>query len=243
MARTAATRARATNTYSGHNPWGSPPTQAPSDIPFPIDYSQDFPECGGSGQLACQSNGYPSFCTNAGSNITLTGSANGDTPITDNIYCASGSGTPSNPASWNGTITITMSGKNVLTDTFVGGSISYTGSGNDTLSPCGYTVSGYSAANCSSSVPAPATSNYPAFYATGTSSTALNITISGGQTFNGDMFVPNGTADLTMSGNKTLTTFIEGNNINVTMSGTLQGDGPTADGAGGSSGGNVSLVQ
>ncbi len=30
-----------------------------------------------------------------------------------------------------------------------------------------------------------------------------------------------------MSGNKTLTTFIEANDITVTMSGTMQGDGPT----------------
>lgn len=230
------------NTYSGHNPWGSPPTQSSSDAPFPIDYTTDFPACGGSSELACQSNGYPSFCTNSGTNITLTGSTNGDTAITNNIYCASGTGSPANPSSWNGTITIDLSGKNVLYDTFVGGSVSFTGSGSDTLNSCGYAVSGYTAGNCAS-VPSPVTTNYPIFYATGTSSTAVNITVSGSQTINGDIFAPNGTASLTMSGNKTLTTFIEANNISATLSGTFQGDGPTANNTGLSAGGNVQLVQ
>ena len=234
------------NTYSGHNPWTSPPTQSPSDVPFPIDYTKDFPACGGASQLACQSNGYPSFCTNSGANITLTGSTNGDTAITNNIYCASGTGSKSDPSTWNGTIQIDLSGKNVLYDTFVGGSISFTGSGNDTLNACGYTASGFSATNCTASTPSPVTQNYPIFYATGTdcsNSCPLNVTVSGGQTFNGDMFAPNGTADLTMSGNKTLTTFIEANNIKVTMSGTMQGDGPTASNTGSSASGNVQLTQ
>ncbi len=232
------------DTYSGHNPWSSAPTQAAQDIPFPIDYTQDFPACGnGSGQSACQTNGYPSFCTNAGASITLDGSTNGDTAITNNIYCASGSGQPSKPSTWNGTITISMSGNNTLYDTFVGGSISFTGSGKDTVSSCGYAGSGYTAANCSSTVPAPTTANYPIFYATGTSSTAINVTVSGSQTLNGDLFAPKGTASLSMSGNKTLTTFIEANNISATMSGTLQGDGPAATNTGSSAGGTVQLVQ
>jgi len=236
---------QSSNTFSGHNPWGSPPTQSSSVAPWPIDYSKDFPACGGSG-TACQSNGYPSYCTNSGANITLTGSTNGDTTITNNVYCASGTGTKSNPSTWNGSITIDLSGKNVLYDTFVGGSISFTGSGNDTLNACGYTTSGYSSTNCTSGVPSPVTTNYPIFYAVGTdcgNSYPLNVTVSGGQTFNGDMFVPNGTAALTMSGNKTLTTFIEALDIKMTMSGTLQGDGPTATNTGSSSSGNVSLSQ
>ena len=232
-----------TNNYNGHNPWASPPTQSPTDIPFPIDYSQDFPACGGSGQAACQSNGYPPFCTNSGTTITLTGSTNGDSTITNNIYCASGSGVPSDPSTWNGSITIALSGSEVLYDTFVGGSISFTGSGKDILSSCGYQLSGYTAGNCASSVPAPLTTNYPIFYATGSGSNALDITVSGSQTFNGDMFVPNGTASLTMAGNKTLTTFIEANDISATISGTFQGDGPTANNTGSSATGNVQLIQ
>jgi hypothetical protein len=235
--------------YAGHDPWSSPPSQASTDYPYPINYAEDFPACGGSGEAACETSGdgplagYPSFCTNAGANITLTGSTNGDSAINDNIYCASGTGTPSQPSTWNGSITIDLSGKDTLFDTFVGGTITFTGSGNDVLSACGYTTAGYAAANCAASVPAPTTPNYPIFYATGTSSTALNVTIAGGQVVNGDMFVPNGTAYLSMAGNKTLTTFVEGYDVNASISGTFQGDGPTSSGGGGSSGGSDSLVQ
>jgi hypothetical protein len=228
---------------NGHNPWIVPPTQAPTDIPYPIDYTKDFPACGGSGQLACQSNGYPSFCTNSGANITLTGSTNGDTTIPFQIYCASGTGQLSDPSTWNGTIQINLSGKVTLYDTFVGGSINFNGNGKDVLNSCGYAVSGYTASNCAPSVPAPLTPNYPIFYATGNCSTALDVQIGGGQTINGDMFAPNGTALLSMNGNKTLTTFIEAQDINASMGGTLQGDGPTANNTGSSAGGNVQLIQ
>jgi Putative Flp pilus-assembly TadE/G-like len=236
--------------WSGHDPWTTEPTQATSDVPFPIDYTQDFPACGtGTGEIACQSTGsplapgYPSFCTNGGASITLNGSTNGDTAITNQIYCASGTGNPAEPSTWNGSITIDLSGKNTLYDTFVGGTISFDGSGNDTLSSCGYTTSGYTAADCASTVPAPTTSNYPIFYATGTSSTALTVNVSGSQTLNGDLFAPNGTANLNMSGNKTLTTFIEGLDINANVSGTMLGDGPTAGTSGSSGAGSDYLVQ
>ncbi len=235
--------------YAGHDPWSSPPSQASTDYPYPVNYAEDFPACGVSGEAACQPSsagplaGYPSFCTNAGANITLTGSTNGDSTINDNIYCASGTEPPSQPSLWNGQITIDLSGKDTLYDTFVGGTIRFTGAGNDVLSACGYTTAGYAATNCAGSVPAPLTPNYPIFYATGTSSTALNVTIAGGQVLNGDMFVPNGTAYLAMAGNKTLTTFVEGEDISASISGTFQGDGPTSSGGGGSAGGSDSLVQ
>lgn len=230
-------------TYSGSNPWATPPTQASVDYAYPIDYTKDFPACGGSGEAACQSNGYPSFCTNEGSSITLTGSGSGDSAITNNVYCASGTGTKSTPSTWNGSITITMSGSYTLYDTFVGGSISFTGSGSDNLSSCGYSTSGFTAANCGAGVPAPTTQNYPIFYATGSSSTALSVTVSGSQTLNGDLFAPNGTAALTMSGNKTLVTMVEANNISGTISGTFEGDGPAAGTSSGTAGGAVQLVQ
>jgi hypothetical protein len=238
-------------TYKGHNPWNSPPTAYPTDVPFPIDYSQDFPACGGSGTGACQTSGasagYPPFCTNSGANVTLTGTTSGDYVATNNIYCASGNGKKSDPSTWNGTITIALSGKNVLYDTFVGGSISFTGTGNDTLSSCGYALSGYTpSSNCPQSVPSPVTTNYPIFYATGTdcgNNYPLDVYVRGSQTLNGDMFVPNGTASLDMNGNKTLTTLIEANDISASIGGTFQGDGPTANNTGSSSSGNVQLTQ
>ena len=90
--------------------------------------------------------------------------------------------------------------------------------------------------------PAPTTSNYPIFYATGTSSTALTVNVSGSQTLNGDLFAPNGTANLNMS-EQDVTTFIEGLDINANVSGTMLGDGPTAGTSGSSGAGSDYLVQ
>ena len=234
---------KATTNWSGsQNPWATPPTQSSTDYPFPIDYTKDFPACGGTGD-PCESNGYPSFCTNSGPSITLTASGSGDVPVGGNIYCASGTGTPSTPSTWNGSVTINVSGNYTWYDTFVGGTITYNVSGNEALSSCGYTTSGYSVGNCSSSVPAPVTGNYPIFYATGTSSTAMNLNISGGQTLNGDVFAPNGGAYLNLSGNKTLVTCIEGNNVTGNVSGTFQGDGPAVGPLATGGGGTVSLTQ
>ena len=240
--------------WNGHNPWTSPPTQASVNYPYPVDYSTDFPACvkGGTGASACASNGYPSFCTNEGVNITLIGSTqdNGDNPDyvkTGNIYCAIGQdGIPTDPSTWDGTITITLSGKDTLYDTFVGGSIDFSGSGHDVLSSCGYSVGGYQTSTCTFNgitPPVPTTTNYPIFYATGSSSTALNINVSGSQGLNGDAFTPNGGALFNMSGTKTLTSFIEANDINANISGTLQGDGPAAGSLGDPSNGSISLVQ
>ena len=237
-----------TVTYAGQDPWSSAPTQASTDYPYPINYANDFPACGGTGEAACLPNsagplaGYPSFCTNAGANITLTGSTNGDSTITDNIYCASGTGNPSDPSTWNGSITIDLSGSDALYDTFVGGTISFTGSGKDILSACGYATAGFTAANCAASVPPPVTANYPIFYATGSGSSALDVSVSGKQILNGDMFVPNGGTSLSMSGTKTLTTFVEGYDISAAVSGNFYGDGPTSATGVGSTGGSDSLV-
>jgi hypothetical protein len=45
-----------------------------------------------------------------------------------------------------------------------------------------------------------------------------------------------------MSGNKTLTTFVEGYDISAAIGGTFQGDGPTSATGVGSTGGSDSLV-
>jgi hypothetical protein len=60
---------------------------------------------------------------------------------------------------------------------------------------------------------------------------------------NGDMFVPNGGASLSMAGNKQLTTFVEAYDISASIAGDFYGDGPTSSGGGGSSGGSDTLVQ
>jgi hypothetical protein len=86
------------------------------------------------------------------------------------------------------------------------------------------------------SVPAPLTTNYPLFYATG-SATAIDGS-SGGQTLLGDMFAPNGTVNL---GGGTDTTFVEAQKVSASGGG-LTGDGPTDTGTT-SLTGSVALLQ
>ena len=258
--------AGSTTTGGNKDPWKTSPPTAHGYITWPIDYSTDFPACGGSGEALCQASGqlqnYPSYCTNGSATITFTG-ANGDSPIPGNIYCAIGTGSPSTPSTWNGTITINSSGNNTFDDTFIGGSITYMGSGGDTISPCGYTASGFSSSACpgtsSNPVPAPPTGNYPIFYVVGADqaqpcvlstqttagSCALNVFSGGNLTLDGDVFVPNGTAGITLQGDQSPgDTFIEANFINAIMNGNFSGDGPTTSGSGSTSGGGTDyLVQ
>jgi hypothetical protein len=252
-----------TSTTGGnHDPWQtSQPTQASSLITWPIDYSKDFPACGGNGESACV-NGYPSFCTVSGYTITVNNQIVGDQPQADQVYCASGPppAKPSDPSTWTGSVTLNMSGNNPIEDTFVGGTISYTGNGGDTISPCGYTASGYSSSSCSAPAPAGNTSNYPVFYAISTdpspaacaagtnvaTSCAFSITSGGNLTLDGDTFVENGTASLNFQGNQSAgNTFFEANSITATLNGNFNGDGPPpgSNGSGSGGSGSVSLVQ
>jgi hypothetical protein len=253
-----------TSTTGGnHDPWQtSQPTQASSIITWPIDYSKDFPACGGNGEPACV-NGYPSFCTNESTNSTipLNNQIVGDQPSAGQVYCAIGPppANPHDPSTWTGSITLNMSGNNPIEDTFVAGTISYTGTGGDTISPCGYTASGYSSSTCSAPAPAGNTSNYPVFYATGldpnptacaagtnvATSCAFSITSGGNLTLDGDTFIENGTASLNFQGNQSAgNTFFEANSITATLNGNFNGDGPPpSSGGGGGGSGSVSLVQ
>lgn len=254
------------NHGGNHDPWQTgDPTRASQAMTWPIDYSKDFPACTpgttcqGSGDVAP---GYPSFCTNGSSNpIVLDDSTLADTPKAGQIYCASGSGHPYDPSTWNGTITITSSpnATNTWTDSFVAGEIDYAGKGNDTMSACGYTASGYSSATCSAPAPAGNTSNYPVFYAVGadpsssacaaagtnaSTSCALSLNSGGNFTLYGDAFVQNGTASLSFQGNQSAgNTFIEANTIQANLAGNFNGDGPTVSGTTGTGGSGVTLVQ
>jgi hypothetical protein len=210
--------------------WSEAPAAELATTSYPIDYTQDFPACGGTGP-ACASSGYPTYCTKVQANFTNL------TPATDNIYCATGtvggSVVASDPSTWNGQIT--LSGGGTTFDTFVGGTITYD-IGDNHLSACGYQQPPlkYAAANCSSSVPTPTTGNYPVFYATAATSTAINLSGSGNGTLSGDVFAGNGTVAIgQITGTPTLLTFIEGYDIVVQkIAGTVTGDGPAAGSSG-----------
>ncbi|HWD70851.1 MAG TPA: pilus assembly protein TadG-related protein, partial [Solirubrobacteraceae bacterium] len=244
-----------------HDPWKTgDPTQASAPMTWPIDYTKDFPACGTAGD-PCQLNGYPSFCKNEGTNIivgTTAGLPPSDKPSPGLIYCASGTSTNlGDPSTWNGSVTISMSGSNTINDSFVGGTISYSGDGGDTISACGWTASGYSSSSCSS--PAPATPNYPLFYAVGkdpnsaacaagtnpATSCAFSMQSGGNLTLDGDMFVENGTGSFNFTGDQTAAnTFIEANTIVASLDGDVKGDGPPVDNGNGTGGpGTISLVQ
>jgi Flp pilus assembly protein TadG len=254
-----------TSIGGNQQPWNtSQPTQASSVISWPIDYSKDFPACSGN---TCQANGFPKYCTNTSTNAggIIFGGATGGMPTPGIIYCAAGAGTGvnvSDPSTWTGAITINSSGNNTFDDTFVGGTINYTGAGGDTISACGWTASGYSAAACSfngTSPPEPAaTTNYPVFYAVSqdpnpsncaagtavSTSCAFSLVSTGNLTLDGDVYVENGTADLNLQGNQSAAnTFIEANAIGATLAGNFNGDGPSTTGGAGAGSGTDTLLQ
>jgi Flp pilus assembly protein TadG len=204
---------------SNSNTFTSGPTAAAPLTAWPINYALDFPACSGT---CTGPGGTPSFCTS--SSTATSEYLKTYTPSnlsSDNIYCDVGTGTASTPTTWNGAIEVAGG---PVTDTFVGGTVTI--DGGTTLTACGWTLSGYQASSCGTSIPAPVTANYPLVYAVG-SGTSVNDS-SGGNTFYGDLFGPNGTIDI---GGGSWTTFAEGNQINASGGGfTVTGDGPLTTG-------------
>lgn len=230
-----------TGYQSQNNTFASGPTPEASMV-WPIDYSDDFPACSGSTCTgACDvsttpcpaANQTPSFCTSATNSASETlQTYNPATLSSGNIYCDVGTGTASNPTTWNGAITVSGG---PATATFVAGTVTL--SGGDTLTACGYAAAGYTASSCSASVPKPASTNYPLVYAVGTG-TSINDS-AGGSSFHGDMFAPNGTIDV---GGGTWTTFLEGLDVDA-PGGGFTGDGPSDSSSALTGGGTESLLQ
>jgi hypothetical protein len=239
-----------TKTTGGGDTFTSGPTAEAPVTTWPINYATDFPACGGSGEAACGPSGTPSYCSASAASFTFT---NSSPPSSGYIYCAYGTGTESNPTTWNGTIAFTggsigSSGSPVVA-TYVAGNV-YTNSGSEFLEACGYGTTGYVASTCqgtsTQTPPNPVTSNYPVIYAvdTDTQAAAAGDTYAvnlggGGNSWQGDIFAPNGTVDIA-AGSQT-TGFIEGNDVYF-LSGGITGDGPSANGTG-SSTSSESLLQ
>jgi Putative Flp pilus-assembly TadE/G-like len=241
--------------YAGQsNTFTSGPTAEAPITTWPIDYSTDFRPCvpGSTCSGACDvnttpcpaANQTPSFCTSAtnATSETLVSYYPG-TLTSGNIYCDVGTGTADDPAgttagdtAWNGAITANQTGSPTIESSFVAGSVTL--GGGSTITACGYSSSGYTASGCSATVPAPSTTNYPVAYALGGGTAITNS--SGGGTFLGDFFAPNGT--IVMGGGDS-TTFLEGLDVSA-PSGGFTGDGPSDSGSGSaSSGGSESLLQ
>jgi Flp pilus assembly protein TadG len=211
---------RPTGWATQSNHVASGPTASAPVTSWPINFALDFPACSGS---ACTGpGGTPSFCTQETTATSLQlVSYYPYTLVSGNIWCGVGTGTPSNPATWNAQIQVEGG---PATDTFVAGSVEL--GGGTSLTACGYTSSGYSSSTCSGSVPAPVTGNYPLAYAVGTGTSIDDG--GGGSGFHGDLFAPNGTINVGGGGT---TTFAEGFDVIASAGGTvLTGDGPSTTG-------------
>ncbi len=200
------------------NSYSSGPTAEDPVLTWPVDYSQDFPACGATGDPCTGPDGTPSFCTQASTAAYWVTS-----PSQGNIYCGIGSGTASTPSTWNGTLIVGSGlvgwGGDPMEATYVAGSVSLGAAGDD-LEACGFSTSGYQASSCGAG--APPMSNYPLIY-------AVNGDIDTGSlasTMTGDLFAPNGT--INYFGALSSVGFLEADDVNY--AGILSGDGPSASG-------------
>lgn len=192
---------------------------------WPTNYATDFPACSSGGTVTCTGpcsvtttpcpagDSTPSYCTYASTqdyNFSNAAPANG-------VWCAVGNqGTASNPATWNGKISVTGgNGTGTASVTFIGGNVSLTGGT--------YNFSAYE-------------HNLFAYATTGTA------TLTGGNiTWTGDVFDPSGTIDIT-GGNASTTTFLEGHEVTMT-GGNFTGDGPTSIGSSSTASASDFLIQ
>jgi Flp pilus assembly protein TadG len=228
----------ASQNYQGNSfNQGLPQAQSPLTS-WPLNYAADFPSCSGSGCTGvCADNNNttaagtdsscatslktPSYCTQAStkSSWSIDTYSPPYTLITGQVYCAVGSGTPSNPATWNGALSV-AGGSSSMKSTFVAASISV--GGGTTLASCGDNLPYFSSSTCSA--PTPSTPNYPLFYAI---SGTINAS-SGGNGMSGDWFAPNGA--ISVGGGTSFIGFLEAQTVNLS-SGGITGDGPADDGS------------
>ncbi len=207
---------------------------------WPTDYTTIFSTCSATGTYQCTSSsaangvsGSPSYCTYATTSTSgfTFGWVNGtdEVPIAGSTYCSIGTGTISNPATWNGPITFSNgatlgTSSNPLAVTFIGGYVNATSS-TLYLKPA---VSGclIYAADADS--------------AAGGTGYAIEFE-NGTYNFTGTMFAPKGT--ISLNSTSTTAAFLEAQNVD-TINLSFQGDGPVAPGTSTSStSGTDSLVQ
>jgi hypothetical protein len=208
--------------------------------PWPINYAATpyFTACTSTCTTVNGIANVPPYCTQATTSSTgydfTNVNDNADLPVSGNVYCAIGTGTASDPSTWNGAIQIEANypssgcGSSYPKVTFIGGNISFiTDNGGGTsicLSP--------DLDNC-------------LMYSTG------NVNIYNG-TFNwtGNIFAPKGTIQLGSQGaggdnDSSSSGMLEGWNvymINATLN--LTGDGPApGSSSGGSAAGGDDLLQ
>jgi hypothetical protein len=189
---------------------------------WPIDYSKIYPACSPTatsslfGSVTCDTNGFPSYCTLSQESTAATDTISSSAP-SNAVICDAGTGTVSNPATWNGKI---VQG-NGASDTYIAGTVNISLPSNNDLSPAaGNALLAYAAA-CNNSTPAPTTCA-----SSTTTSPAVDISFNGNGSVNGDIFAPAGTIDSHLGGNPTATTFLEGWDVVYNADGDVTGQGP-----------------
>jgi hypothetical protein len=208
-------------TQGHHNPqFASGPSQTAPINAWPRDYTTVI-KCGGLSSYTCTGpGGTPSFCTQAAANFSpldLTASGNAN-----QVFCAYGTGTPSDPTTWNGKIVVPASpGSYNFSDSFIGGYVSIgVHSAGSLTAQLNTSLGGLliyaNGTDSSSTLSCPVTTPCSAVLA-GTGGSA-NVT--------GDVFVPNGTANLSNQGTGTYTSFVEAQDVGLQAGGGMQGDGP-----------------
>jgi Flp pilus assembly protein TadG len=203
-----------TKTTGGGDTFTAGPTQQAPITTWPINYATSYPKC----TTTCTGpNGTPSYCTLAtASNYTFSYSA---PPLAGNIYCAYGTGTPSDPSTYNGTITFGGGGypNAPIAASYIAGTVS-AGNGGIDLQAYNWPT------------------NQLLFYAaTG------SVTVGGGgNNWDGDFFVPKGS--ITVAAGSQTTGFLEAQDVAFT-SGGITGDGPSDTGTTTTSTGSASLLQ
>ena len=190
---------------------------------WPLDYSTIFPACSSGGTYQCTGpNGTPSYCTGAAASYAWNYNQNSSPPT--GIYCAYGTGTPSNPSTWNGAFSFNSatwgSSSSPVSLTMIGGYVTGTSS---TV----YLQPASNADNCLVYALDADSADGGAAYTWG----------NGNSHDTGAIFAPNGSINL----NSTYTTsgFLEAQNINTSnLTYTFTGTGPVA-GAGGGAGSDI----
>lgn len=193
----------------------SGPTAASPITTWPRDF-RPLLACGPSDTYTCDGPyGTPSYCTKAspafgldllGDVTSLASSALPQTVSDGQVYCAYGTGNPSDPSTWNGVMDMTTSSS--ASDSFIGGEVVLTSTGTATLSPQLDTSLGHVLVYANDAV------------------AAANVATAGSASLSGNIFAPNGAITASSVGTGTFLGFVEGQQVVLDAQGSFVGEGP-----------------
>lgn len=210
-----------------------PTTGEPPITSWPDDYTQVVTPCGSGYSATCGSAGTPSYCTKSAANWTF---GNGETTlVSGQVWCAYGTGTKSNPNTWNGDVYFQSgSTSTAVPGNWIGGSIE--------LGENGFTLT-------------PQQGTFPTLYATGASGSPTTdctknkvsssgwVCMDGGnEQVTGAIFAPTGTIEFDGGGSGATDGFLEAQDIYFDGGSSIIGDGPTSISGGPSTPGSDSLT-